>query len=144
MTTSAATIAAAPTTNVSAQAATIGYKPSLTCSVSVRDLEKAKDWYQNVLGFTHLYTMEEIGWSEVSTTIPGVNIGLSQVEHLEIKGSVVLTFEVQDIAHARAQLEQHHVRFDGETQTIEGMVKLASFFDPDGNPYMLSETLAQN
>jgi catechol 2,3-dioxygenase-like lactoylglutathione lyase family enzyme len=137
MTTSAATIA-------TAQAANIGYKPSLTCSVSIRDLEKAKDWYQKVLGFTHLYTINEIGWSEVSTTIPGVNIGLSQVEHLEIKGSVVLTFEVQDIAHARAQLEQHHVRFDGETQTIEGMVKLASFFDPDGNPYMLSETLAQN
>jgi CreA protein len=141
MTTSAATIAAP--TNISAQAANIGYKPSLTCSVSVPDLERAKDWYQQVLGFTHLYTINEIGWSELATMIPGVNIGLSQVEDHEVKGGVVLTFEVQDIAHARTQLERQNVRFDGETQTIEGLVKLASFFDPDGNPYMLSETLAQ-
>ena len=132
MTTPAATIA---------QTAKLGYIPELTCSVSVRNLEQAKAWYQDVLGFQHLYTMKEIGWSELATAIPGVNIGLSEVQDHEVKGSVVLTFGVRDIAHARAQLEAHHVRLDGETQTIEGMVKLATFFDPDGNPFMLFETL---
>lgn len=134
MTTPAVTIAPAQATN-------LGYTPELTCSVSVRNLENAKRWYTEVLGFQHLYTMTEIGWSELATAIPGVNIGLSQVEEHEVKGSVVLTFAVKDIAHARAQLEQHQTRFDGETQTIPGMVKLATFFDPDGNPFMLSETL---
>ena len=136
MTTPAATIAATP-----AQTANLGYVPQLTCSVSVRNLETAKRWYTEVLGFQHLYTMTEIGWSELSTAIPGVNIGLSQVEEHEVKGSVVLTFGVKDLAHARAQLERHQTRFDGETQTIAGMVKLATFFDPDGNPFMLSEEL---
>jgi CreA protein len=136
MTTPAATIAAMP-----AQTANLGYAPQLTCSVSVRNLEGAKRWYSEVLGFEHLYTMTEIGWSELATAIPGVNIGLSQVEEHEVKGSVVLTFAVKDIAHARAQLERHHTKFDGETQTISGMVKLATFFDPDGNPFMLSENL---
>jgi predicted enzyme related to lactoylglutathione lyase len=125
----------------STQAANLGYVPGLTCSVSVRNLEKAKQWYAEVLGFQHLYTMPEIGWSELATAIPGVNIGLSQVEEHEVKGSVVLTFGVKDIAHARVQLERLQTRFDGETQTTEGMVKLAGFFDPDGNPFMLYELL---
>ena len=132
----AATIAATP-----AQTANLGYVPQLTCSVSVRNLEKAKRWYTEVLGFQHLYTMPEIGWSELATAIPGVNIGLSQVEDLEAKGGTVPVFGVKDIAHARAQLERQQTRFDGETQTIPGMVKLATFFDPDGNPFMLSEEL---
>jgi predicted enzyme related to lactoylglutathione lyase len=146
MTTPAATIAATPAAmpaTTSSQATNLGYVPGLTCSVSVRNLEKAKRWYAEVLGFQHLYTMPEIGWSELSTAIPGVNIGLSQVENHEVKGSVVLTFGVKDIAHARAQLERLQTRFDGETQTTEGMVKLAGFFDPDGNPFMLYENLMQ-
>jgi CreA protein len=138
MTTPAATIAATP---AQSQTGNLGYTPELTCSVSVRNLEKAKRWYAEVLGFQHLYTMPEIGWSELSTAIPGVNIGLSQVENFEAKGGTVPVFGVKDINHARAQLERHHTRFDGETQTIAGMVKLATFFDPDGNPFMLSENL---
>ncbi len=132
MTTLEATIA--PTSS-------LGFIPELTCSVSVRNLEQAKTWYQNVLGFKHLYTMPQIGWSELSTAIPGVNIGLSEVERLEITGSVVLTFSVKDIVHARAQLEASHVRFDGPTSTVENMVKLATFYDPDGNPFMLAESI---
>jgi hypothetical protein len=33
------------------------------------------------------------------------------------------------------------VRFDGDTMTIEGMVKLATFYDLDGNKLMFSENL---
>ena len=33
------------------------------------------------------------------------------------------------------------MRFDGETREIEGMVKLATFYDPDGNALMLSQRL---
>jgi predicted enzyme related to lactoylglutathione lyase len=138
MTTTATTIAPVTT---SAQASNLGYTPELTCSVSVLNLESAKQWYAEVLGFQHLYTMPEIGWSELATGIPGVNIGLSQVENFEAKGGTVPVFGVKDISHARSQLERHHTKFDGETQTIPGMVKLATFFDPDGNPFMLSENL---
>jgi predicted enzyme related to lactoylglutathione lyase len=136
MTTPAATIEATSTPT-----ADLGYVPQLTCSVSVRNLENAKRWYAEVLGFRHLYTMPEIGWSELATAIPGVNIGLSEVLNFEAKGGTVPVFGVNDIAHARAHLERHRTRFDGETQTIPGMVKLATFFDPDGNPFMLSEEL---
>ena len=33
------------------------------------------------------------------------------------------------------------MRFDGETNEIEGMVKLATFYDPDGNSFMLAQSL---
>ncbi len=45
-----------------------------------------------------------------------------------------------DIDVARKHLESHGVRFDGDTREIEGMVKLATFYDPDGNSFMLAES----
>jgi CreA protein len=132
-----------PAVTIPTQASNLGYTSKLTCSVSVRNLEQAKRWYAEVLGFRHLYTVTEIGWSELATTIPGVNIGLSQVETHEVKGSIVLTIGVKDISHARAQLEQYHTKFDGDTYSLAGMVKLATFFEPDGNPFRLFESLMQ-
>jgi hypothetical protein len=35
------------------------------------------------------------------------------------------------------------VRFDGETITIPEMVRLCTFFDVDGNTFMLYQSLAQ-
>jgi predicted enzyme related to lactoylglutathione lyase len=129
----------APTLTV--QAPDLGFIPELTCSVSVSDYRAAMQWYQEHLGFKFLYEMPDIAWAELATSIPGVNIGVSQVERVEARGSVVLTFGVKDIEHARTSLETRGVRFDGDTQVVAGMVKLATFYDPDGNPFMLSETI---
>ena len=49
---------------------------------------------------------------------------------------------VKDIAAARSVLEARGVEFDGETAEIPGLVKLASFRDPDGNALMLAESLS--
>jgi CreA protein len=60
----------------------------------------------------------------------------------EVKpGSTTPTFGVLDIDAARRYLESKDVRFDGETYEIEGMVKLCTFYDPDGNSYMLAQSL---
>ncbi len=115
--------------------------PQLTCSISVSDYAASVKWYSEKLGFKFLYETPEIGWSELETIIPGVSIGLSQVEQVTPCGSVVLTFGVQDVQFARTQLEMQGVRFDGESQVVPGLVKLATFFDPDGNPFMLAESL---
>jgi hypothetical protein len=37
-----------------------------------------------------------------------------------------------------------HVRFDGATRTYEGMVRLATFYDPDENALMLYEELQRS
>lgn len=118
----------------------LGFKPLVVCSVSVSDLHKSIAWYQEKLGFAHIYTIEEIAWSELQTPIAGLTIGLSQVENPAVKGAV-MTWEVENLEHARGLLEQAGVVFAGESQVIPNMVKLASFYDPDGNTYMLSQTL---
>ena len=42
---------------------------------------------------------------------------------------------------ARKTLEDANVRFDGETREFGGMVRLATFYDPDGNTLMLYQSL---
>ena len=56
-------------------------------------------------------------------------------------GNCVPVFEVADIAEARGKLELAGVEFDGETDTIEGMVSTATFYDPDRNALMLAQDL---
>jgi catechol 2,3-dioxygenase-like lactoylglutathione lyase family enzyme len=117
----------------------IGYTGEITVSVNVSNFEQALDWYTQVLGFELVYRMDEYGWGELKTFTGGVYIGLSQTEEVKIGGTVP-TFGVDDIDAARAALERHGVRMD-EIFEISGMVKLLGFYDPDGNPWMLAESL---
>jgi predicted enzyme related to lactoylglutathione lyase len=114
---------------------------SLTISLSVSDRHKSADWYSEMLGFGVMFHADEAGWSEIMTKTPGVTIGLS--EHGEPSpGSTTPVFGVGDINEARGNLEKAGVKFDGETMVIEGMVKLATFADPDGNVLMLAQDLS--
>lgn len=122
-------------------ASPLGYDGGLTCAIKVTDLDKSIRWYSEVLGFTVLYKMDDIGWCELRTEVARVNVGLSQVEKAGGAGGATLTFGVNNIDTARKQLEERDVRFDGPTQTIDGMVKLATFFDPDDNAIMLFQDL---
>jgi predicted enzyme related to lactoylglutathione lyase len=51
------------------------------------------------------------------------------------------TFTVADIEAAKAHLESVGAVFDGDIHEVEGMVKLASFKDPDGNALGLAERI---
>lgn len=114
----------------------------LTLAMQVKDRKATIAWYAKVLGFELLYDVPEIGWCEVKSPLNNVYIGLSEVESPRV-GGCVPTFSVADIDNARAHMESHRVKFDGPTQEIPGMVKLATFFDPDGNALMLSQSLSQ-
>ncbi len=122
-------------------ASKLGWDGGLTASMGVTDLDRSIAWYRDVLGFTLLYKIDEMAWCELSTGVDRVNVGLSQVEKVAPEGGATLTWGVKDIQSARKALEGAKVRFDGETMTIEGMVKLATFFDPDGNKMMLFQDL---
>ena len=120
----------------------LGYDGGLTLAMQVKDRGTAAAWYRDTLGMTFLYDAAEIGWCELATHTQGVRIGLSEVESPKVGGGPVPTFGVTDLDAARARLESHKVRFDGETMTIPNLVKLATFFDPDGNTLMLYQDLA--
>lgn len=118
----------------------MAFTGELTIATQVADLEQAIAWYQEILGAEVLYKVAEMGWAEITSPVAKTAIGLSQVEKPKTFGCVPV-WGVEDIDAARARLESREVRFDGDTVTIPGMVRLATFFDPDGNPWMLSQSL---
>ena len=126
-------------------AAEMTYRPETTCAITVSDFRAAASWYEEVLGFQKLYEVPEMPWGEWATNVPGMTVGLSQPqpgEAIQTSGGAVLTFGVQDIDKARGWLESKGVRFTGATEEVAGMVTLATFFDPDGNTFMLAQGLA--
>ncbi|WP_447765241.1 VOC family protein [Sphingopyxis panaciterrae] len=114
----------------------------LTCSLGVRDLTAAIAWYERVMLCKLLYRADEIGWCELATPMAGVNIGLSQLENIVQGGGATNVFEVADIEQAKAHLDSEGVRQDGDIQHIPGLVKLITFYDPDGNAFMFSKSEA--
>lgn len=119
----------------------LGFDGGLTVSFQVRDMKRTSQWYSDVLGLKLEYEVPDIGWCEVRTECQGVFFGFSQVETPKAGAGPVPVFGVKDIDAARAQMEKKAVRFDGATRTIPGLVKLATFFDPDGHALMLSQSL---
>jgi predicted enzyme related to lactoylglutathione lyase len=119
----------------------IGFADELTCVHQVADLDRAIEWYAEALGFPLLFKVEEIGWCELQTHLPGVTIGLSEVEEPKHGGGAVLTFTVADVESARERLEGLGVRFDGPNQEVPSLVRLCSLYDIDGNAIMLAQDL---
>lgn len=121
----------------------LGFDGALTCAINCADLDRSIAWYRDVLGFELLYRVDEIAWAELASPVTGVTVGLGQVEAVAPEGGATLTWGVTDVDAARARLEASNVRFDGETMTVPEMVKLATFFDPDGNTHMLAQDLTE-
>ena len=127
---------------IAASAERIGFDGGLTCVIQVSDLSASKAWYQEVLGFQFLFELPDQGFCELASPVDRVTVGLSQVGEFKAGSGTSLTFGVTSMETARSELDSQGVRFDGPTQETPGIVKLASFFDPDGNRLMLYESLA--
>jgi ribosomal protein L16 Arg81 hydroxylase/catechol 2,3-dioxygenase-like lactoylglutathione lyase family enzyme len=130
----------------------------LTATLGVRDLNAAIEWYCGTFGFTIRYRMDRLHWCELAIPGTGVSLGLSEIRSAgnstaagppdgERRGGdddsgTRLVLGVVDIDGVRARLEAMNVAFDGPTQVLHGVVKLAPFRDPDGNRLILSQRLA--
>ncbi|MDO6588585.1 VOC family protein [Salipiger sp. 1_MG-2023] len=113
---------------------------TITIAMSVKDRHASAKWYETMLGFELLFHADDAGWSELRTNTSGVVIGLG--EHTKpTPGNCVPVFGIVELDSARQKLEQAKVKFDGETDVVEGMVKTATFYDPDGNALMLAQDL---
>ena len=121
---------------------TISYDGGLTCALSVTSLDRSIPWYENVLGMQLMYRMDEIAWCELTSSVARVSVGLSQVESAGGPGGATLTFGVTDLDAAKAALDAAGVRQDGPINEIPGMVRLLTFYDPDGNALMFYQDLS--
>jgi hypothetical protein len=114
---------------------------TINISMSVKDRHASAKWYESMLGFETIFHADDVGWTELQTNTVGVTIGLG--EHTEPQpGNCVPVFGIGDLDTARLKLEHAKVKFDGETDVVEGMVKTATFYDLDGNALMLAEDLS--
>jgi len=120
---------------------TVELNDQLTISLTVTNRAKSAQWYTKHLGFKEVLSIDEAGWTELSTTIPGVTLGLGDSDEAA-PGNCVPVFGVSNIDEARKALEGQSVVFDGDTITMEGMVSIATFYDPDKNALMLAEDLS--
>mgnify|MGYP001805139378 CR=1 FL=1 len=116
---------------------------TITLAMSVRDRHQSVAWYQEMLGFGLLYHADDVGWSEMSTLTEGVTIGFGEQAE-PAPGNTVPVFGVSDIEATRSALEKAGVTFDGATEVIDGMVKTATFYDPDHNALMLAQDLTRD
>jgi len=111
----------------------VPYTGMLTLEFEVRDRTEALAWFRDVLGFEHLFTVDDLNWSEVRTSAAGVTIGFEEVRDHPVR-TAALAIGVADIDRARAALEQRGARFVGPTVNY-GPVRIARFSDPSGNMY---------
>lgn len=115
-------------------------KSGLTVWYNVKDLERTMDFYTNKLGFEVAFVMKEEGMAMVKTNTKECWIGFSAAEEV-VPSTSSTVFEVDNIDETIEELTNKGVQFIGEVENVPGMVKLATFTDPDGHNLMLSESL---
>jgi predicted enzyme related to lactoylglutathione lyase len=107
-----------------------------------RDLGPAARFYGETLGLQRSVYNEERNYSEFETgnlTLSVYNAEKMGLEHHSNPNHVAL--HVDDVAEARAVLEERGVEFQGETLDT-GVCHMAFFADPDGNALMLHHRYA--
>jgi predicted enzyme related to lactoylglutathione lyase len=106
-------------------------------SIPTRDLDRAMDFYENVLGLPRSTLWQRAGQEPVGAEYETgtVTLALIACERLGIEfqpNHVPIAFRVDDVEAARADLEARGVSFKGETLD-SGVCHQALFEDPDGN-----------
>ena len=102
----------------------------------VRDLEAARGFYKDKLGFTETFLDKEGKWSQLERN--GMEIGLAQGEPQEDGG--VAHVDVADVKAAADELRQAGVEV-GVVFELHGQIRLVDVFDPDGNRVQLAQSL---
>lgn len=118
---------------------------SLAC-LTVSDLQRAKKFFEEFLGFEITDSNENYNWIEFGNE-NGSLIGVGspppeyQDENCTPGMNAVLSIEVEDINSAKKELEAKGVKFFGEIMEIPGEVKMIMFEDFDKNKFFLTQSL---
>jgi len=106
-------------------------------TLTVKNLKKAIDFYENVLGLQKKYEFKDYAGFDCG----GVEIGLKTWGELEKprKGEPCINFLVENIDDAYKSLQQKGVKvIEGPKETLWGS-RILLFEDPDGNILQLTE-----
>ena len=109
-------------------AATVWYR--------VRDLDAARAFYRDTLGFEEVFVALQDGWSRLSHG--QMEIALAQGEPDETGG--VAHVDVQDVKADAERLRSQGVEV-GVVFELHGQIRIVDVFDPDGNRIQLAQSL---
>jgi predicted enzyme related to lactoylglutathione lyase len=110
--------------------------------VPTRDLDAAVEFYGSVLGLPCSVHMPERNFAEFEAGNVTLNVHDRTAWGMEHHANAnAIALRVDDVAAARAELEQAGVAFDGDTFD-SGVCHMAFFADPDGNRLMLHHRYA--
>ena len=108
----------------------------MTVWYAVQDLDAARRFYRDKLGFTEMFFDAEEGWSRLERN--GSDIALSTAE-LE-SGDAVAHVEVEDVKAEAERLRSDGVDV-GVVLELHGEMRLLEITDPDGNRLELGQPL---
>jgi catechol 2,3-dioxygenase-like lactoylglutathione lyase family enzyme len=102
----------------------------------VRDLDAARAFYKDKLGFTETFVDGDGEWSQLERN--GMEIGLAQGEPQE--DGAVAHVDVADVKTAADELRRAGVEI-GVVFELHGEIRLLDVFDPDGNRVQFAQEL---
>ncbi len=109
---------------------------------TVKNLERAKKFYGEVLGLKKTFEMQ--GWAEFSHAEGAAGIGLAenpQANGSSVIGGATVVLGVQDLDRVQEELSARGVKFEEKIEEIPGVVRIATFQDPFGNRLQLAQSL---
>lgn len=108
-------------------------------SVPVRDMARAKAFYRETL---RLHSPDwDVPWPEIETgNVSLYLVDPTQMGHEFTAHGAAIALRVNDVAEAKAELEERGVVFAGEHDT--GVCRMAFFSDSEGNALMLHRRYA--
>ena len=110
--------------------------------LSTREIDAACAFYGDTLGLSRSVYVPERNYAEFETgnvtisIVDGEKMGIGH--HVQ---TIALALHVDDVATARATLEERGVHFQGEILDT-GVCHMGFFADPDGNALMLHHRYA--
>lgn len=106
-------------------------------TVTVTDIRKAADFYENVLGLQKKYEFKDYAGFDCG----GIEIGLKTWGDLEKprQGEPCINFLVDNIDTSYQALTEKGVAFSEKPSDTQWGSRIAVFNDPDGNSLQISE-----
>lgn len=102
----------------------------------VKDLDAARAFYRDTLGFEEAYVDDEDRWARLVRG--GAEVALAEGEPEE--ADAILTLDVADVKAEAERLRAAGVEV-GTVLEIPGTIRLLDVFDADGNRLQLSQDL---
>ena len=104
----------------------------------VRDLDAARVFYRDLLGFTETFVDEDDRWATLDRE--RTEIALTEGEP-ETEEGAVATIDVDDVKGERERLAAAQVEV-GTVLELHGAMRLLDVYDPDGNRIQLAEEVS--